>query len=55
MACSNWRKEEMQKWLHSRISQVSKAKEIYVVDQIIVEAGHQVLRLHPYHCQFNAI
>lgn len=27
----------------------------FVVDQIIEEAGHEVLRLPPYHCQFNAI
>lgn len=27
----------------------------YVVDQMALEAGHQVIRLPPYHCQYNAI
>lgn len=27
----------------------------FVVDQLIEQAGHEVLRLPPYHCQFNAI
>jgi transposase len=27
----------------------------YAVDEIIEQAGHEVLRLPPYHCIFNAI
>ncbi|XP_050507999.1 uncharacterized protein LOC126892920 [Diabrotica virgifera virgifera] len=29
--------------------------KIFVVDQVIESYGHQVLRLPPYHCQFNPI
>ena len=32
-----------------------KKPKIYAVDEILREYGHEVLRLPPYHCQFNAI
>lgn len=67
----NWKKDEMRKWLEekkihfeesdtkvllwNRISLVPKGEKIFVTDKLIGEAGHQVLRLPPYHCQFNAI
>lgn len=64
------RKDEMISWLNENNVQVSlqatKAEllnliktlagnKTFAVDQIIAEAGHEVLRLPPYHCQFNAI
>lgn len=63
-------KEEMKNWLkekHIQFSDTTTKVELFkliksfthnktlVVDQIIEEAGHEVLRLPPYHCQFNAI
>jgi hypothetical protein len=32
-----------------------KKKKRFVVDEIANEFGHRVLRLPPYHCQFNSI
>lgn len=32
-----------------------KNMQVYVIDQIARDAGHEVLRLSPYHCQFNPI
>lgn len=67
----SWKKDDLKKWLESkqvnfehhetkdmlwnRICKIPKIKKRFVVDDIIEEAGHQVLRLPPYHCQFNAI
>lgn len=67
----SWKKDDMQRWLKAKaipfdpastkaslwksILQVPKTKKSFVVDNAIMEAGHQVLRLPPYHCQFNAI
>jgi transposase len=34
---------------------MNKVTKEYSVDRIIHESGHQVLRLPPYHCQFNPI
>lgn len=66
----SWTKENMRNWLNTKqikfpdtakkadlwtlISQVPKHKS-YAVENLINEAGHQVLRLPPYHCQYNAI
>jgi len=68
---SSWKKSELQVWLRSKninflpadtvavlrqkINQYPRQKKSYVVDNIIMAAGHEVLRLPPYHCQFNAI
>lgn len=64
------KKEEMKEWLQHKnfdfpdtatkdqLFQLIKPfteNKIFVVDQIIEKAGHEVLRLPPYHCQFNAI
>jgi transposase len=68
--CS-WRKNELQTWLKKRnISFLEEYKKntllqlcksncktppVRAVDKIIAEAGHEVLRLPPYHCIFNPI
>jgi hypothetical protein len=33
----------------------NNSNKIYVIDQLLREQGHEVLRLPPYHCQFNPI
>lgn len=68
---SGWKKEAMIKWLEDKniafpesatkkvlwglIGHIPKPPKSYVVDSIIHEAGHEVLRLPPYHCEYNAI
>ena len=32
-----------------------KPQQLYIADKMIEQHGHQVLRLPPYHCQFNPI
>lgn len=64
------RKEDMIKWLKGKNIQFSEAatkdqlfklikpltgNRSFAVDQIIEQAGHEILRSPPYHCQFNAI
>lgn len=64
------KKEEMMAWLRTKkihFEDSATKDQLYklikpmignkqfVVDQIIEEAGHEVLRLPPYHCHFNAI
>lgn len=67
---SSWTKAQIVEWLESNNIPVegnmfkaelltlakshSRAKR-YVVDEYLQEHGHDVLRLPPYHCQFNAI
>lgn len=66
-----WLKAELQNWLQNKnvpflqtdtvqklwehINVLPKSVKSYKVDEIIQNAGHEVLRLPPYHCQFNAI
>lgn len=66
-----WKKSDIQQWLRSKnisfpehstlgvlwdvINKIPKNDKIYAVNKIIEDAGHEVLRLPPYHCQFNAI
>ncbi|XP_050508967.1 uncharacterized protein LOC126886159 [Diabrotica virgifera virgifera] len=38
-----------------RLAKQHAKPKIFVVDQVIESYGHQVLRLPPYHCQFNPI
>lgn len=67
---SNWKKCEIEEWLQNRgisyakdllknemliLAKQNKVVHKYAVDEIIHRNGHQVLRLPPYHCQFNAI
>lgn len=67
---SSWKKDQIFQWLVQENQNPSpgllksellvKAKSIqkpklYVVDEMLRENGHEVLRLPPYHCQFNAI
>jgi len=66
-----WLKVELQNWLKDKninflpsdtvqtlwqhINAVPRSGKSFKVDEIIRNAGHEVLRLPPYHCQFNAI
>lgn len=70
MPNSSWRVGDIKEWLANQgvayeedmfkrelLSLVKNKihKKIYIVDEIIREHGHEVLRLPPYHCDFNAI
>lgn len=37
------------------IVKVNRSKQVYAIDEIAREAGHQILRLPPYHCHLNPI
>lgn len=67
---SSWRKSDIYEWLEKHnqnplpnmlksellsMAKSLKSPKIYAVDEILREYGHEVLRLPPYHCQFNAI
>ncbi|CAG9830457.1 unnamed protein product [Diabrotica balteata] len=58
----NMNTEMFVKWLHEkllpellRLANIHAKPKTFVADQIIESYGHQVLRLPPYHCQFNPI
>lgn len=66
-----WRKEAIKEWLIAKGAQprddmlkvelydlakkLCNGKKTYVIDAIAAEAGHKVVRLPPYHCQYNPI
>ena len=66
-----WRKERLANWLRAKniefdpkskkdhiwelAREKAKSEPRYRVDDIIREAGHQVVRLPPYHCDLNPI
>jgi len=68
---NNWRKADVQKWLtekniefspletlpqlHQKIKVLIPREKQYLLDQIALENGHEVIRLPPYHCQYNPI
>lgn len=67
---SSWNKKELQNWLSKenilfeptdlRVTLLNLAKQHkkekqYVVDELLKAHNHKVLRLPPYHCEFNAI
>jgi len=68
---SNWGKSDLQKWLtenntefhpletlaelHQKVKAIIPHEKKYLLDQIALEKGHEVIRLPPYHCQYNAI
>ncbi|CAI6364423.1 unnamed protein product [Macrosiphum euphorbiae] len=67
---TRWNKAQLSEWLQSKgvvldrpflkHELMAKVREIprnksYVIDKIAEEAGHTVLRLPPYHCEFNPI
>lgn len=67
---SSWKKEDLRKWLSEKNIEhehlvlkaelLNKCKEHitekkFVVDQMALKYGHEVLRLPPYHCQYNPI
>lgn len=37
------------------ITKKNKKEKVYVIDELLREHGHEVLRIPPYHCDFNAI
>ena len=66
----SWRKSDLRDWLikqgvqpqdnllKAELHELAKKLDItttYVIDSIAEEAGHQVLRFPPYHCQYNPI
>ena len=65
-----WRKADLQQWLikkgiqprenslKAELHELTKKVDIdtsYVIDTIAAKAGHRVVRLPPYHCQYNPI
>lgn len=67
---TSWRKADIIEWLQLNNIPLGDAKfkaeflhlakcnekpKQYVVDEYLRQHGHEVLRLPPYHCQFNAI
>lgn len=67
---SQWNKADIAQWLNQNnipfpqtslksqllaIAKENKKPKKYVVDDILRENGHEILRLPPYHCHFNAI
>lgn len=67
---SSWKKYEIVEWLEKSnipydkkmfkpellsIAKIHKKTKQYKIDKLLQENGHEVLRLPPYHCQFNAI
>lgn len=66
----SWKKENIKNWLMEqnisfpenslksdlyKLAVSNKRPKEFAVDKIIREHGHEVLRLPPYHCQFNPI
>lgn len=67
---SSWNTPALVKWLNDnsvpfeenmskkellQLAKANKKQKKYVVDEYLREHGHEVLRLAPYHCEFNAI
>lgn len=68
--CSSWTKSAISEWLQNNnvphensmhkaellsLAKSNQKPKRFVVDELLQENGHEVLRLPPYHCQFNAI
>ncbi|XP_050063318.1 uncharacterized protein LOC126552652 [Aphis gossypii] len=67
---SNSRKSDVQKWLKDKnipysnletlaelkmkVKNIMPREKSYLLDQLTLERGHEVIRLPPYHCQYNA-
>jgi hypothetical protein len=47
--------EEMTKTELLQIVRIQRPPPKYVIDSIFQEQGHETIRLHPYHCDLNAI
>lgn len=68
---ASWKKNEILEWLNSKgvvldrpmlkaqlmvkVRELKPRKKSYVIDNLAKDAGHTVLRLPPYHCEFNPI
>jgi hypothetical protein len=71
LSSTNSQKQDIQEWLHKnnisyqphetktellqKVNQFRSQEKRYELDEIPVERGHQIIRLPPYHCQYNAI
>lgn len=71
LPCTNSRKQEIQEWLQNnnisyqpyetkpellqKVNQFRTQEKRYELDEIALERGHTVIRLPPYHCQYNPI
>ena len=70
MPTSNSRKGDMQDWLMSpgieypegalkrellSLIKLNNRKPKYVIDEMAKAAGHEVVRIPPYHCELNPI
>lgn len=68
--CTNWRKQEIVEWLARKNVVFSekdtkaellqkvlpfKQEKRYELDELALSWGHEVVRLPPYHCQYNPI
>lgn len=68
--CSSWKKCQIQDWLKHhkipyeetmhkpellQIAKYNQKEKSYVIDELLRENGHEVIRLPPYQCEFNAI
>uniref|UniRef100_A0A6P7G776 Uncharacterized protein LOC114338511 n=1 Tax=Diabrotica virgifera virgifera TaxID=50390 RepID=A0A6P7G776_DIAVI len=38
-----------------QLAKMNRKANVYIIDELLREHGHEVLRLAPYHCDFNAI
>jgi len=41
--------------LLQKVQQYKSVDKIYELDQLALEMGHEIIRLPPYHCQYNPI
>ena len=42
-------------WLLQKVKQYKSVVKIYQLDQLALERGYEIIRLPPYHCQYNLI
>lgn len=67
---SKWKKNDIVQWLQFKriphdpnvtrsellsMNEIKNAKKTFELDHIANEMGHEVVRLPPYHCQYNPI
>jgi transposase len=68
---SNSRKSDVQKWLEDKnipynnletlaelkmkVKNMMPHNKSYLIDELALERGHEVIRLPPYHCRYNVI
>ena len=52
--CINFNEKHKKPELHELVK-MKKGPPVYKIDEILKSKGHEVLRLPPYHCEFNPI